>query len=123
MRKSKTKISIVKDGALTAKSASNEQLQITPKGILFACLCDVFGIGKDTKSFRRDIKRTDKFITKLLEGLSSLATDGKDSTVFGADFSDFFALVVKTLNEAGKLHKLLDENGIEIPDDEEESKS
>lgn len=117
MRKNKTKISIVKDGAMPIQADEKESYQITPKGILFACLCDVFEVGKDTKNFNRDIKRTDKFIKKLLEGLSSLATEGKDKTIFGTDFSDYFRLTIKAMNDAGKFHKLLDDNGIEIPDE------
>lgn len=121
-KKTTKKISIVKDGALPASSDKNEAYRITPKGILFAALYDAFDIGKDSKRFNKDIKKVDKFIKGLLKGLSMLSSDGEDDSLYGSDFTEFYTLCVKAINDAGRYRKLLEQNGID-PDakDEEEA--
>ena len=122
-KNTKKKISIVKDGAMPAFSDKNEAYSITPKGILFAALCDAFDIGKDSKSFNKDIKKVDKFIKGLLKGLSMLSSDGENDSLYGEDFTEFYALCVKAINDAGRYRELLEQNGIDpdAKDEEEEA--
>ena len=122
-KNTKKKISIVKDGAMPASSDKNEVYSITPKGILFAALCDAFDIGKDSKSFNKDIKKVDKFIKGLLKGLSMLSSDGENDSLYGEDFTEFYTLCVKAINDAGRYRELLEQNGIDpdTKDEEEEA--
>ena len=122
-KNTKKKISIVKDGAMPASSDKNEAYSITPKGILFAALCDAFDIGKDSKSFNKDIKKVDKFIKGLLKGLSMLSSDGENDSLYGEDLTEFYTLCVKAINDAGRYRELLEQNGIDpdAKDEEEEA--
>lgn len=121
-KNTKKKISIVKDGAMPTSSNKNKAYSITPKGILFAALCDAFDIGKDSKTFNKDIKKVDKFINVLLKGLSMLSSDGENDSLYGSDFTEFYKLCVKAFNDAGRYRKLLEQNGInpDAKDEDEE---
>lgn len=85
--------------------------QLTPKGILWSELDNAYKIGGDLKKF-------ENFIAKVLEKLSLLASSGENPKLLGRDFNDFFMLFVKSLNLAGKLKEVLDENNIDFDVDE-----
>lgn len=83
----------------------NSKYKLTPKGILWAALDAHYKIGGDMNKFN-------EFMKELLKHLSMLASNNQLSDMFGEDFNDFFEIYVKTLNLAGKLKAILDQNGI-----------
>ena len=81
--------------------------RLTPKGILFAILSEVYSIDGNMQKF-------EYFMNRLMTALSLLSTDGQTSCAFGKDFNDFFETFVTTMNLCGCLKKKLDENGVEV---------
>lgn len=70
-------------------------------------LHDAYGVDTEDRPLYR------KFVTELMQNLSRLVTDGKNSRTFEPDFDTFFTLVVRSINSCGEMMALLEQNGIE----------
>lgn len=77
---------------------------LTPQNILYTALDTLLTTDESVDDFEREI------ISKL----SLLATNGSDSTIFGKDFNDLFTVFIRVINNAGRMKKLLDDNGIDF---------
>lgn len=68
----------------------------------------------------RDMGRFDAFLKAALRGLSLKATAGERRDLLGEDFNQFFLMFVNSVNMCGRLHKLLEDNGIDVDIDPDE---
>lgn len=89
------------------------EYEITPKGIFYLALYEAYGDAVDDKAMR-DMKRFDAFAKAALKNLSQKASNGKQDCLFGVDFNQFFAMCVKAINLCGKMHKILQDHGIDV---------
>jgi CRISPR/Cas system CSM-associated protein Csm2 small subunit len=85
----------------------SENNHITPAGILYMALLDVYGIDRDMTKF-------EEFQKYVLERLSKLSTAGRQEDLFGENFNSFYAMYVETLNICGRMKETLEENGIDF---------
>ena len=89
------------------------EYEITPKGIFYMALYEAYGDAVDDNAMR-DMKRFDAFAKAALKNLSQKASNGQQDCLFGVDFNQFFAMCVKAINLCGKMHKILQDHGIEV---------
>ena len=88
---------------------------ITPKGILLCALNQVYGIDGS-------IDKLDRFMDIFLTGLSTLASGGTNTDLFGKDFNGFFSSYVSMANLCGRMKAALDKHGITLDDEPDENK-
>lgn len=98
------------------KSRADEKTsyRVTPKGILLFALNQVYGVDGS-------VDKLDRFMDVFLTGLSTLATGGADSDLFGKDFNGFFSSYVNLANLCGRMKDALDRHGITLDDETDEN--
>ena len=104
---------IKKDPESDGNLAENETYRFTPKGILYMALYETYGSRVREKDLQ-DIDKFNAFVKKALNALSCLATNNMQSNLFGEDFNQFFSMCVNAINLCAKMHKILEDHGIDV---------
>ena len=113
---------IKRNGKKKQRPEQNDETkyELTPKGIFYMALYEAYGDCIPDKDMR-NMEKFDVFARKTLENLSKKASAGERDDLFGIDFNQFFGMCVNAINLCGKMHKILEEHGIDVDfsDDEE----
>ena len=109
---------------IQVSSKSNIQKKIkksitaTPTTILFTAIHDFIQTAHLNNMSEKSVQNgLNELQQNLVHNLSNLATNGMYSDIFGDSFDEFFDIVIQTINQAGEMRRILEENNIIFPDD------